>query len=150
MRPPEFWNHRRGRDAAPVTQFVLTPLSWLFRWAGWFKQATTRPYRAKARVICVGNLTMGGAGKTPVTLAILAKLKARGLKVAALTRGYRGKEAGPVFVSAQHDAVAVGDEALLLAKAAPTIVAHNRAAGAHRAGRAKASFVPCIITRLRA
>ncbi len=133
MRPPEFWNHRRGRDAAPVTQLVLTPISWLFRWAGAIKQATAAPFRPKAQVICVGNLTMGGAGKTPVTLAILAKLKARGLKVAALTRGYRGKESGPIFVSAQHDAVAVGDEALLLAKAAPTIVAHNRAAGARLA-----------------
>lgn len=133
MRPPEFWNHRRGRDAAPVTQLVLTPISWLFRFAGAVKQATTAPFRPKARVICVGNLTMGGAGKTPVTLAILARLKARGLKVAALTRGYRGKESGPIFVSAQHDAVAVGDEALLLAKVAPTIVAHNRAAGARLA-----------------
>lgn len=133
MRPPEFWHHRRGRDAAPVTQTVLTPLSWIYFFVGALKQATTIPFRARAKVICVGNLTLGGAGKTPVTLAILARLKARGLKVAALTRGYRGKEAGPVFVNAAHDAVAVGDEALLLAKVAPTIVAHNRAAGARLA-----------------
>lgn len=133
MRPPEFWNHRRGRDAAPVTRLVLTPLSWIYFLAGALKQAVASPYRARAKVICVGNLTLGGAGKTPVTLAILAKLKARGLKVAALTRGYRGKEAGPIFVSATHDATDVGDEALLLAKVAPTIVAHNRAAGARLA-----------------
>jgi len=133
MRPPEFWNHRRGRDAAPVTRLVLTPLSWIYFLAGALKQAIASPFRAKAKVICVGNLTLGGAGKTPVTLAILTKLSARGLRVAALTRGYRGKESGPIFVSAGHDAAAVGDEALLLAKIAPTIVAHNRAAGARLA-----------------
>jgi tetraacyldisaccharide 4'-kinase len=81
--------------------------------------------------LCVGNATAGGAGKTPTALALLARLQARGRSPAALLRGYGGRLRGPVRVDpAQHDAAAVGDEALLLARAAPTWVARDRLAGA--------------------
>lgn len=85
-------------------------------------------------VICIGNPTVGGAGKTPTTLMILARLKACGARPFALLRGHGGRLAGPVRVdSARHDAGAVGDESLLLAAEAPTIVSRDRVAGARLA-----------------
>jgi tetraacyldisaccharide 4'-kinase len=84
--------------------------------------------RLAVPVVCVGNPTVGGAGKTPVALALAEALAARGRSPVFLTRGYRGRLAGPVIV-AGHDAAAVGDEALLLAAERPTVVSRDRAAG---------------------
>jgi tetraacyldisaccharide 4'-kinase len=96
-------------------------------------------------VICVGNLTAGGSGKTPTALALLHLLTARanGHPVAhALLRGYGGTMAGPVRIDIQrHIASEVGDEALLLARAAPTWVAHDRVAGALAAASAGARVI---------
>ena len=80
-------------------------------------------------VICIGNPTVGGAGKTPVALAVAALLSASGRRPVFLTRGYRGRLPGPVVVAAEHTAADVGDEALLLADIAPTVVSRDRGAG---------------------
>ena len=127
MRAPEFWN-RRGLAAA-----LLAPLGRLYGASVAWKARHGQPYRAKARVVCVGNLTAGGSGKTPVALAIAARLKTRQKRVFFLTRGYGGREPGPAQVRADSNAAEMGDEALLLAASAPTIVARNRAEGAARA-----------------
>jgi tetraacyldisaccharide 4'-kinase len=86
----------------------------------------------------VGNFTLGGAGKTPTALALAALLRDLGAKPAFLTRGYGGRLAGPVRVDPARQSVAeTGDEARLLARAAPTILARDRPAGAalcHRDG----------------
>jgi tetraacyldisaccharide 4'-kinase len=124
MRAPEFWN-RRGFAAT-----LLAPLGLLYGASVDFKARHARPRRVRARVICVGNLTAGGSGKTPVALAIGAQLKAQKRNVYFLTRGYGGREMGPVLVSGRHRAADVGDEALLLARCAPTILARDRAQGA--------------------
>jgi tetraacyldisaccharide 4'-kinase len=93
-------------------------------------------------IICVGNLTVGGAGKTPAALAIAQMLIAAGRRVFFLSRGYGGQAAGPVRVdAARHSAVDVGDEPLLLARIAPTIVAQDRVAGAEAARAAGAKIV---------
>ena len=83
-------------------------------------EPSTRPSRAPVPVICVGNLVAGGAGKTPVALALAALAREpRGhTAVHIVTRGYGGRLAGPVRVDpARHDRREVGDEALLLAAA---------------------------------
>jgi tetraacyldisaccharide 4'-kinase len=87
--------------------------------------------RVAAKVICVGNLSVGGSGKTPVALFLAGLLTARGKRVAFLTRGYGGRLKGPVLVDlSRHSALDVGDEPLLLAALAPTIVSADRLAGA--------------------
>jgi len=135
MRAPDFWQ-RRGLASA-----VLAPLGALYGASVAWKARRARPYRAKARVICVGNLTAGGSGKTPVALAIGARLKAKGVSVFFLTRGYGGNEAGPLEITPSHTAAQVGDEALLLARSAPTIVARDRAAGAALADNKNADVI---------
>ena len=82
-------------------------------------------------MISVGNLTLGGTGKTPVVRALVKRLRARGTAVHVLMLGYGGRLAGPVRVDpAIHGAEDVGDEALMLAADAPVWVARDRAAGA--------------------
>jgi tetraacyldisaccharide 4'-kinase len=89
------------------------------------------PYRSRLPIICIGNFTAGGTGKTPLAIYLCDRLKAAGHEPAALTRGYGGRLAGPYWVNATTDVARdVGDEALLLAKAAPTLVARDRRLGA--------------------
>ena len=128
MRPPRFWQHD-----GPIPR-LLQPAAWAYDAAGRLRRALARPHRAAIPVICVGNLTAGGSGKTPVALALIALLQQRGAEVHALTRGYGGRLKGPVRVDlARHSALEVGDEALLLAERAPTWVAARRPAGAEAA-----------------
>jgi tetraacyldisaccharide 4'-kinase len=97
---------------------------------------------AEVPVVCIGNFTVGGAGKTPTALALARILAAEAQKPFFLTRGYGGRLAGPVRVDpAAHKASDVGDEPLLLARACPTIVARNRPAGARLAARDGASVI---------
>jgi tetraacyldisaccharide 4'-kinase len=125
MRAPEFWAH----DTLPAR--LLRPLGEAYGLAGRLRRRLARPARAAVPVICVGNLVAGGAGKTPVALALAAQLIARGRRPHLLARGYGGRLPGPLRVDpARHDAAAVGDEALLLADAAPTWCARDRVAGA--------------------
>jgi tetraacyldisaccharide 4'-kinase len=124
MRAPEFWQ-RRGTAAR-----LLAPLGCIYGASVAWKARHADPARAKARVLCVGNLTAGGSGKTPVALAVGARLLAQGKRVFFLTRGYGGSETGPLRVDANSTTQRVGDEALLLAALAPTVVARDRAAGA--------------------
>ncbi len=85
---------------------------------------------SKLPVICVGNLTAGGAGKTPTTGMIVQRLIAFGHQPAILTRGYGGTQHGPHWVASSDSASAVGDEPLLHARLAPVMVARDRVAGA--------------------
>lgn len=88
-------------------------------------------YRATVPVICIGNFTAGGTGKTPLALEVGRLVQAMGLKVAFLSRGYGGRLSGPHWVDAASDRSGdVGDEPLLLAAAHPTLIARDRAAGA--------------------
>jgi tetraacyldisaccharide 4'-kinase len=136
VHAPEFWAH----DGLPPT--LLQPLASIYAGIGAARRALTRPRRAGVPVVCVGNLVVGGAGKTPVVLSLAARLGASGLQPHILTRGYGGTLAGPVRVDPmRHDATMVGDEALLLAATAPCWVARDRVAGARRAVAAGADVL---------
>jgi len=127
MTAPAFWQ-TGGILAAALAPFeVITALITARRVArpGW---------RAPVPVICVGNAVVGGTGKTPVVLDFAARLSARGVAVHCLARGYGGAARGVTRVDAgRHTAAEVGDEALLLAAAAPTWVGADRAAAARAA-----------------
>ncbi|WPZ35778.1 tetraacyldisaccharide 4'-kinase [Thalassobaculum sp. OXR-137] len=125
MKAPGFWT-TGGWPAA-----ALAPASWLWRLGAQIRRATTTTYRPAVPLICVGNATAGGAGKTPTVLAVAAELIVRGSRVGLLSRGHGGTLSGPVRVDpAVHGSAEVGDEPLLLAAAAPTVIARDRAAGA--------------------
>jgi len=126
MRAPEFW-----KQLSPLA-LLLAPLGWIYGASVAREARNAAPYKSSVRVICVGNLTAGGSGKTPVAMGVAEQLIARGKKIFFLTRGYGGREAGPLLVKGES-ADAVGDEALLLARIAPTIVSRDRAAGARLA-----------------
>lgn len=99
-------------------------------------------WRAPVPVICCGNATAGGAGKTTVALDIGRRLSNRGIAVHFLLRGYGGSLRGPVRVDpAIHDSTAVGDEALVLAAERPAWISANRAAGARAAVAAGAQAI---------
>ena len=113
---------------------LLAPLGIAWDAASRLRRAVARPYRAPVPVICVGNLVAGGSGKTPVVLALAASIATTGLTIAVVTRGYGGRLGGPLRVDpAEHDADAVGDEALLIAGCAPCWVSRDRAAGVREA-----------------
>jgi tetraacyldisaccharide 4'-kinase len=124
MREPAFWWRSPGAISA-----ALSPLAAIYD-----AVATSRMCKAGARVaapvVCIGDPTVGGAGKTPTAIAIARMLAAAGRRPAFLTRGYKGALAGPVVVAPGHDAAAVGDEPLLLARVATTVVCRDRVVGA--------------------
>jgi tetraacyldisaccharide 4'-kinase len=136
MREPGFWWREPSTTAA-----LLVPLG--LAYGAVTAARLRRPgQRAGIPVLCVGNPTVGGAGKTPTAIAIAGWLQAAGERPFFLTRGYGGELAGPVQVALdRHDAAAVGDEPLLLARSAPTIVARDRPAGAAAARALGASVV---------
>jgi tetraacyldisaccharide 4'-kinase len=125
MREPAFWWREPSLACA-----LLAPLAAAY---GAVAQARLerRGRRAGVPIVCIGNLTVGGAGKTPTALAVARMLAAAGERPVFLSRGYGGTLVGPVVVDpSRHRAREVGDEPLLLARAAPTIVARNRVMGA--------------------
>ena len=130
MRAPEFWYSNTDESVA----FVLRPLGWLYGFVGRTRAKMTTPFRASVPVICVGNLTAGGTGKTPLAITIGEQLKAKGLKVAFLSRGYGADIPGAMIVDPNEDiAEHVGDEPLMLAQHAMTVVTPDRPAGARLA-----------------
>jgi tetraacyldisaccharide 4'-kinase len=128
LEEPSWWY---GASEDDLRVRALRPISGIFGWAAQRRLRNAIPYQSKLPVICVGNFTAGGTGKTPLSLMIAALLKERGAKPAFLTRGYSGRKTGPVWVNPSADLASdVGDEPLLLADCAPTMVARDRAKGA--------------------
>lgn len=136
MRAPAFWWKAPGFQAA-----ALAPLGAIYgAIAGArLRQAGTR---ADVPVICIGDPTVGGAGKTPTAIAVAEILLELGEKPFFVTRGYGGSEKGPVIVKIlEHGAQDVGDEPLLLAAIAPVVVSADRVAGANLAAQSGASVI---------
>lgn len=136
--PPIFW----WRPYAGPTALMLAPAARLWAWQ------TVRRMREAPRltlgvpVICVGNFVVGGAGKTPTVIELARIVTGLGFRPGFLTRGYGGTAKGPLLVTpASHGPEEVGDEALLLAARAPTVVSGDRPAGARLLLRAGVDFI---------
>lgn len=123
MTPPAFWQHDGllPRLLSPLSAVTAGVAALRLRREGWF---------CPVPVICVGNATLGGAGKTTVTLDLARRLVAHGWGVNVLLRGYGGSARGLHWVEPDAPASVVGDEALLHAAVAPTWICANRKLGA--------------------
>jgi tetraacyldisaccharide 4'-kinase len=132
LRAPDFWYTHSASISQRALRTVLTPAAALYGFVATLKESCSHPLDPGIPVICVGNLTAGGTGKTPLAIALARALAQR--RPFLLTRGYGGRLAGPLLVDpVKHTARDVGDEALLLASAAPTFVSRDRSAGASAA-----------------
>ena len=141
---PRWWYIRKGRPG-PVLHLLLKPLSWAWAATTARRIARGRPVDPGVPVVCVGNLTLGGTGKTPVVAALARRLAGMGRTPAILSRGYGGNLEGPVRVDpSRHGAEAVGDEPLMLAAVLPDVpvwVSRDRVAGALAAAQAGAGVI---------
>jgi tetraacyldisaccharide 4'-kinase len=139
-RTPRWWYDRHPR--ASVTRALLRSVSWVWSAATAHRIARAQPVDPGIPVICVGNLTMGGSGKTPIVREIAARLKAQSVSAAILSRGHGGRLTGPIRVDpAVHSASDVGDEPLMLARETPVWIARDRLAGAQAAKAGGADIV---------
>lgn len=134
--PPFWWENSDWRA------WALWPLSAAYgAVAGWRMQAAESK-RVGLPVLCIGNFTVGGAGKTPVAIAMARAVRERGLKPGILSRGHGGAVSAPKIVDLAHDSArSVGDEPLLLARHAPVAVSADRLAGANLLMEAGADFL---------
>src|SRR3954453_12456664 len=136
MREPPFWWRPAGLEAR-----LLAPAAAIYGVVAG-RRLRRRGQRVSVPVVCIGNPTLGGAGKTPLALTVAGMLAEMGERPVFLSRGYGGRLAGPVGVDPDcHFAADVGDEPLMLARAAPAIVARDRVRGALMALSAGASIV---------
>ncbi|MGL5116677.1 MAG: tetraacyldisaccharide 4'-kinase [Beijerinckiaceae bacterium] len=124
MRTPAFWGAPRSWQAT-----LLAPAGWIYGAITAWRMAR-KGERAAIPVICVGNFTAGGAGKTPTVIMLADALAARGEKPFIVSRGHGGRIAGPTRIDlARHTSAECGDEPVLLAYYHPVIVARDRRAG---------------------
>ena len=133
LNTPRWWYTREARHGR-VARTLLTPLSWVWAAATARRIARADPVDPGAPVISVGNLTVGGSGKTPVAREAVRLLHEAGIDAHALSRGYGGRLREPTRVDpAIHTAADVGDEPLMLALGGPAWIARDRVAGARAA-----------------
>ncbi len=124
---PPFWWKAPGPLA-----WLLSPLAALWGYGAARRMASTPRASVDIPVLCIGNLIVGGAGKTPTAIAFARAARRKGLAPGFLTRGYGGRLTSPTVVDPnRHHAADTGDEPLLLAREAVTVVSADRGAGAN-------------------
>ena len=128
INTPEFW-YKKDLISKFKT-LLLLPFSIIWILLSLIKKNFVKRYKSHLKVICIGNLSIGGTGKTPFSIQTYKILEILGYKPVFLTRGYRGLTKGPILVNKSHNHKDVGDEALLLSKVGTTIVSSNRCIGA--------------------
>jgi tetraacyldisaccharide 4'-kinase len=127
LEEPRWWYDAGG---SRLVEKLLLPVSEIYGRVVESRFKAAQPYRSHIPVICVGNFTAGGTGKTPLTRFLVGLLAEQGVEPVCLTRGYGGSLAGPVWVdAATHRAEEVGDEPLLIANTARVVVSRYRKAG---------------------
>ena len=141
MTPPDFW-YNPHISVHKFKLFWLVLLSHLIYWGGRLRALFTLRERLPIPVICVGNFTVGGGGKTPTTISIARYYKGQGHKPAIVSRGYRGRLLGPVKVDPTiHTCEDVGDEPLMMAAHFDVFIARHRASGAKMAYQSGADII---------
>ncbi len=136
LKSPKFWQKKNT-----FLGKVLSPLGGIYAWGLRRKLKKTKSYRSKIPVVCIGNLVMGGVGKTPLAVSVAEYFKMNGMRPVFLTRGYGGGLSNVLVDLDKHTAKDTGDEALLLARIAPTIVDADRARGAKTAEKIGADVI---------
>ena len=138
MRPPEFWY----KPESSIVPKLLWPAGFAYSLASGIRRTLSKTWHPSVPVICIGNLVVGGSGKTPTAIAVAHYLKKKGLDIHFLSRGYGGTVNSPVRVDpCRHGVQVVGDEPILLAKVAPTWISGNRQATAELAIKAGAEIL---------
>ena len=121
-----WWWGRHYYIVGLFLSFLFAPITLIYWFGVRLRWVITNPYRSNLPVVCIGNFTVGGAGKTPMALFLADYLQQNGETPVFLTRGYGGRIEGPHLVSEQDSALDVGDEPLLLAQKASCVVSHDR------------------------
>ena len=124
MKTPNYWKNKN------IYSYLLSPLGWLYQWATFLNLSIKKTQSVDKPVICIGNLTAGGTGKTPVSISFAQILKELGKKPFFVSRGYGGNLHNVMVDANKHSPQEVGDEPLLLARQAPVVVNPNRFEGA--------------------
>lgn len=136
-RAPRFWFRPKTTAAR-----LLSPLGAIYGAATARRLAGGPRLHMGVPVICVGNINAGGTGKTPTVVMLMQLLAARGVQAHVVSRGYGGREKGPLQVDERrHNAALLGDEPMLIAAFGPVWVADDRVAGAQAAVRAGAQAI---------
>lgn len=140
MKPPRFWSNAPGSPGWQAR--ALGPASVFWRAGAWARGLTARARPGGVPVVCVGNLTAGGAGKTPMVAALMQRLAGQGITAHVVSRGHGGLTRGPSRVAPdRHEVRDVGDEALMLAALGTVWVSRDRAAGVRAAAAEGAQIV---------
>ena len=126
LKTPKFWSGLNWQS------MLLFPVSYIWRLGHYWRQKNAKPKKIKIPIICVGNLTVGGSGKTPVVITLCRFLSGIGKSPSVLTRGFGGNKKGPIFVDTNlHQSLDVGDEPLMMAQTMNVCVSRNRPLGAN-------------------
>lgn len=124
MHTPGFW------QTINIISILLWPLSLIYRFAALIRRLLIKPKKINTAIICIGNITAGGSGKTPICLAIGKILQEAKIDFAYLGHSYKAELTETTLVNKKHNASQVGDEALLLNQIAPTFIGKNRSIAA--------------------